>query len=491
LKPLVTARAAFTTPDLLGTILGGTSWAAWRTLIVAVMGESLTADELNIFTELTGREQGPPARVEELWAIVGRRGGKSRAAAALVIYLSACCDHSAALAVGERGVCLVLAQNQKQAGVVFGYIRGILKSVPALAPMIIHETADRISLSNGVDIEVRAASFRGLRGETCIAVVCDELAFWYSDDGGSLNPDSSIIAALRPSLATTSGMLIGIGSPHAKRGELWNAFRRDYGPNGDAAILVARAASRTMNPSLAQKVVDRAYERDPAAADAEFGGNFRSDLESFVSREAVDAAVFCDRLELPPIEDLTYFAFADPSGGSVDSMTMSVAHKEGDIVILDAIREIRPPFSPESVVADFSTLLRSYRLTSVHGDKYAGEWPREQFRKNGIEYLTADKPKSEIYRDFLPLLNSKQIELLDIPRLHAQLCGLERRTARGGRDNIDHAPGSHDDVINAAAGALVLAAGKKSGFDLNLYLRAFSPEGPVVPSRISRTLGLN
>jgi hypothetical protein len=34
---------------------------------------------------------------------------------------------------------------------------------------------------------------------------------------------------------------------------------------------------------------------------------------------------------------------------------------------------------------------------------------------------------------------------------------LERHTGRSGRDSITHAPGQHDDVINAAAGALLLA----------------------------------
>jgi hypothetical protein len=33
---------------------------------------------------------------------------------------------------------------------------------------------------------------------------------------------------------------------------------------------------------------------------------------------------------------------------------------------------------------------------------------------------------------------------------------LERRTSRGGRDSVDHAPGSHDDLANACAGALSL-----------------------------------
>ena len=36
-----------------------------------------------------------------------------------------------------------------------------------------------------------------------------------------------------------------------------------------------------------------------------------------------------------------------------------------------------------------------------------------------------------------------------------QLCSLERRTARGGKDSIDHSPGMHDDIANAVAGALV------------------------------------
>jgi hypothetical protein len=42
--------------------------------------------------------------------------------------------------------------------------------------------------------------------------------------------------------------------------------------------------------------------------------------------------------------------------------------------------------------------------------------------------------------------------LLDDPRLIDQLCALERRTARGGRDSIDHPPGAHDDVVNTVAG---------------------------------------
>lgn len=84
------------------------------------------------------------------------------------------------------------------------------------------------------------------------------------------------------------------------------------------------------------------------------------------------------------------------------------------------------------------------------GDRYAGEWPREQFRKRGVEYLESEDSKSEIYQNVLPLLNSRRAELLDVRRLARQLCAPERRTARGGGDSIDHSPGGHDDVANAA-----------------------------------------
>jgi hypothetical protein len=58
----------------------------------------------------------------------------------------------------------------------------------------------------------------------------------------------------------------------------------------------------------------------------------------------------------------------------------------------------------------------------------------------------------------LPLINSRATDLLDSERLVAQLVGLERRTARSGKDSIDHPPQFHDDVANAVAGALVLAS---------------------------------
>jgi hypothetical protein len=107
--------------------------------------------------------------------------------------------------------------------------------------------------------------------------------------------------------------------------------------------------------------------------------------------------------------------------------------------------------------------VKSYGCHAVTGDRYAGEWPRERFRAHGIEYNLAEKPKSEIYKDLLPLANSRRMDLLgkgvEATRMKNQMQALERRVGRGGRDSIDHPPNGHDDIINAAAGALVAGNG--------------------------------
>jgi hypothetical protein len=472
MKALMPMRTALEHPEIFGSILPGESWASWRILLIASMGEELTPSERLIFETLTGREREPAQIVDEFWAIIGRRGGKTRAIAVLGAYLAALVDYSDILAPGERASLPIMSASLWQANKAKQYLDGIFGGVPALRKLVTNETSDTISLTTMVDVECRPASFRTARGGTCCAVIGDEVAYWRSD--ATANPDVEILNAVRPSLATTGGPLICISSPYARRGELFAAYKRDFGPNGDPAILVAKAASRTMNPSLSEKVVARAYERDAAVASAEYGGEFRTDVESFISSDVVDAAIVPCRYELPFIDGVSYIAFVDPAGGSgSDAMTIAIAHNENGVAVLDVVREVRPPFSPESVVDDFVSLLAQYQIVEVSGDAWGGEFVREKFTGKGIRYNKSERVKSDVYKEFLPLMNSGKIELLDDRKLVAQLCGLERRTARGGRDSIDHPQiaSAHDDLINAAAGALVLASG--GGNFVDIWVQAY------------------
>ena len=136
---------------------------------------------------------------------------------------------------------------------------------------------------------------------------------------------------------------------------------------------------------------------------------------------------------------------------------MAIACLQG-VPTLAAIREVRPPFQPDAVVGEFSALMKSYGIHRAQSDKFAGDWPLQAFAKSGIRLEPSAKPKSDLYLELLPLLNGGRCALLDNPRLVAQLCGLERRTARSGKDSVDHGPAAnaHDDLCNAAAGALLL-----------------------------------
>ena len=442
-------RKWMTDAALLGKTFGDESWAAWRALLAGFFGLPLSDSEANIFHELTGRISLQTA-LDELWLVIGRRGGKSIISALLAVIVAVTFEARGRLSAGEVATVMVIAGDRKQARTVYRYITGLLHSCSMLKGMIKKERADGIELTNRVIIEVHSSNFRAVRGYTLLAAILDELAFWYSDGA---NPDAEIVSALRPGLGTLGGRLIGLSSPYARRGVLWETYREQYGKDGP--ILVAKAPTRTMNPTFPQDIIDKALANDEPRARAEYLAEFRTDVETFVPREVVEACVELGCRELAPVSKHRYFAFVDPSGGSADSMTLAIAHLEDGVGVLDAVRERRPPFSPEAVVKEFSELLRSYRLVSVMGDRYAGEWPRERFREHGIHYRVADKTKSGYYSALLPILNSGKAQLLDNDRLTHQLISLERRVSRGGKDSIDHPPKGHDDVANAVAGALV------------------------------------
>jgi len=456
MKPTISLRKALADKQLLGNALPGDTWASWRTLLIAAMGEALTDDERATFRALTGREHEPRQRVDELVAVIGRRGGKSKAVSALAAYLATLCEHP--LVRGERGVVLCIAPDQRQAKIILEYAEAALAESPILQQLIANRTADTLELTNRINIEVRAASFRRLRGPTYIAVIADEAAYWISDEWSS-NPDVEIVNAVKPGLLTTGGPLIVASSPYARKGVLWDAFRKHYGAKGDPRILVARGTSRDLNPSLPQAAIAREFEKDPIRAAAEFGANFRDDISAFIDREMVMACVDAGIHERVPMPGVTYYGFVDPSGGVHDAMTCSVSHvDDAGIVIVDAVREIAAPFDPDRATDEFAQLFKRYRINRVYGDKYAAEWTAQAFEKRGIRYWHSELPRSGLYLNLLPHLTTKTVRLLDNPRGVNQIANLERRTHRGGKDSIDHPDGAHDDIANAIAGVVYVAA---------------------------------
>ncbi len=452
----VSILEALDDPALFRPHFRGDTWKPWRAFLAALFGLPMDDDAATLYQHHTGRTEAPASAFKETALVIGRRGGKSRVLALVAVYLATFFDYAPYLAPGEVATIAIIAADRRQARSIFRFTLGLLRAVPMLAGLIEDETAETITLKNRVTIEIATASFRVTRGYTFAAVLADEVAFWRSDD--SANPDQEIIAALRPGLATIpSSVLLLASSPYRKRGVLYSAFTKHFGQDA-ARVLVWRGTTLEMNPGLDPAIVEEAYADDAEAASAEYGAEFRSDISDFIPRDVINACTVMGRFELPPVHGRNYVAFIDPSGGTgADSMTLAIAHRDGDKCILDAVREVRPPFSPEAVTIDFAAVLKTFGISRVTGDRYAGEWPRERLRTHGIQYELSEQPRSDLYRDVLPLLNSGRVELLNLPRLASQFCGLERRTSRSGRDSIDHAPGAHDDIANVVAGALLMA----------------------------------
>lgn len=451
----VTIRDAMTDRNLFGRTFAGESFAAWRALLSGFYGLTLTDDEAKTYASVTGRAEAPQEAHDELWLAVGRRGGKSHLAALVAVFEAAFRDHRPRLAAGEWATVLLIAADRAQARTLVRYIHGLFEH-PLLKPMVRRHHGEGVELVNNTAIEVGTASFRSVRGYTLAAAVCDEIAFWHNDGA---RPDAEIIAALRPALATLGGPLIALSSPYAKRGVLWENYQRHYGH--DSRILVAQAPSRTMNPDLAQRIVDDALANDPARASAEYLAEFRTDIASLLDPELIEDATRPTPLELPHATGVEYTAFADPAGGGADEFTLAIGHREGDAVVTDLVRGLHG--SPAEIAREYATVIKSYGIHRVTGDRYAGRWPRDEFGKHGVDYEVSELDRNGLYLELLAALNSGRVELPNCKKMARQMAGLERRTGRSGRDMIDHAPGGHDDRANAVAGMVAVALNNNGG----------------------------
>lgn len=437
----------------------GESWNTWRAVLSATFGLGLDKKQQEIFNSLSGGRKCPVRRVRELWVVAGRRSAKTHVSATVGAYLATIGAEIEGiidnLSPGERGVVSILAVDRKQAAVAFNYVKGIFNASPTLSNMVVKQLAESIELSNGLSIEVHTNSYKAVRGRTLIACILDESAFYMDVD--SANPDIEIYRAVLPSLATTGGILIGVSSPYAKRGLLYKKFRKNFGKDGD--VLVVQGSTRDFNPTISEEIIQDSELDDPLAARAEWGGQFRDDVEGFLSQEVVEAAQRSGPKEFPFDRDRSYYAFADPAGGGQDEFTIAIGHQYGGRGIVDVLRARKG--KPADIVGEYAVLLKQYQIYRVKMDRYAGSWPSDEFARHGITCLPIKKNKSELYVDVLAGFNSNRIELPPDDRIVPQFVQLERRTVRGGRGSIDHPPGGHDDRANAVAGLMSMIIAPK------------------------------
>jgi hypothetical protein len=434
-------------------------------VLKAAFAEPLTADALAKFKAVA--ERNPPTkRVRELAIIAGRGAGKDSAASLIAAYVAITFDPRGKLRPGEVATIAVCACDRDQAKIAFSYIRGLFEQVPALAAMVTRITADTIELSNRVTIEVHTNSFRSTRGRSFLCAIFDEASFFRSDDNFA-STDTELHAAITPGLARMPGsMLVMISTAHKRSGLLYERWKKFYGKDDDD-ILVVRGTTLQFNPTFDARIIAKSLADDPQVFGAEYNSEWRDDLATFIARDLIDSAVDSGVTVRPPQKVIQYKSFCDPSGGSGDSFTMAIAHADDETAVIDCLVEIRAPFNPDQATLQIAATLKSYGISSTISDRYAAQWVVVAFDRNGIKLEHSERDRSAIYLDCLPLFNAGRVKLLDNPRLVSQFAQLERRTFSTGKDRVDHGRAGHDDLCNAAAGAMVLAT-EKGGYDSSL-----------------------
>jgi len=464
-------------PNLFRSYLSGDpegpldSWRPWLAFLKCLYGLPVEESERQLIRTCTGRDPSKLSKdgYSECLLLCGRRSGKSKLIALVGAFEALFSGKERKLSPGEVGLVAVLSPTKAQSGIIHSYMRGVFDS-PLLVREVVEEKQEGFKLKNGVEIRVIVGDPRHVRGYTLLTALTDETSMFGLADESRVRSDAELIRALRPGLASTGGRLLCIATPYRAAGYCYKTYQRAYG-HDDCDVLCWSGPSLTMNPTLPPSVVERALAEDPPAPRSEFcvvPGAFREDVDTFITRQAVEALVIKGRYELPPQPGRRYAAFIDVSGGRHDDACLCIAHLQSDVVVLDLLERYPAPHVPAQAVADMAGHLKRYGLREAVGDQYSAEWARTEFELHGIAYRRTgrteyneglasirrvQKSKSELYVSLLPRLHSAQIELLDDDLLVSQLSSLERRVRSGGRDLIDHPPGAHDDLANSVAGA--------------------------------------
>lgn len=434
---------------------------AQRTLNKSIYGDPLTDEEHAIFTQCTGRQHYPGVAFEKAVVVAGARSGKdSRIACPIAVYEAVFGNHEAEAGKGEILMIPIVAPGEQSGAIAYGYISEYFLQNLLLRQMLAEPPREaQIRLTNGVRIKIFTCVPRALRGWSFPAAIMDEVAFYRQE--ASNDADREVEVAIeRGQVSFPHPKMLLISTPYAKTGLLYDNYVRYFG-HEDAEVLVWQAPTSLMNPSISAAKLAKRRRADASRASREYDANFLDDVTSFFPPELLEAATVEGRRELPPQPGIRYVAAVDPSGGTgADAFTLAIVHAEHrdgrPFMVQDVMRGWNSPrgekLALDGTVAEIAAVLARYGLYRVVGDRYAGEWPTQEFRKHAVAYEQADRDKSAAYIETEPWVTTGSIELLDHPELLREAGLLEKRLRAGGKKAlIDHPRGAHDDHPNALA----------------------------------------
>jgi hypothetical protein len=425
-----------TDPQLLGLSLS----TAQETLLRALDALPMSREHVDLYQHCTGRTALPAQPFPSATVLTGARGGKdSRIIAPCTLHTVLFGGHDHELGRGEHATVPVVMPTTRQTRITFNYLRDYVLGAPLLRARLADEpTQSELRFTNRHTVVCFACTGASLRGWSIPFGNMNELGFYRLE--GQADSDVEIQAAIRRGMvAFTHPRLLKVSTPYMRSGLLYDDVKRAFGVD-DPDLLVWKAPTALMNPSITARALDRERRIDPQRFAREFEAEFAEDIAAFLPADWVEAAVSRGVFGRAPQPGLRYVAATDPSGGGPDAFTFCVCHIEGADVTTARV-----------VVRELAEQARAYGVTEVVGDRYASGWVRQAFAEAGLRYRETPWDRSAAYGNVEPLFAQGRLDLLDHATAVREFLTLERRPSPGGKDRIDHPSHGHDDYSNVVA----------------------------------------
>jgi len=383
---------------------------------------------------------------EQLILRWGRRAGKSLCADVITIADAVLRDHLREhMRPGEPRVSAIICPRLDQAQSHIANIGRMLRSSPRLARMVVSETSDEITLSNGSQIKAFPCSARSIRGGAWSCLVLDEMGHFLTGEDGNAAGDR-VLEAAQPSLAQFGheARLVAISTPLWKSGAFFKLCER--AESGRFPYMVAlHATTAEANPNIAPDWLEDRRREDPDMFGREFEARWVDGASSYLN--SVDV-IACRRPEgiLAPRSGVTYEASLDPAFAN-DRFSMGVAHQEDGVAVIDGVWVWRRQ-GYENTLDEVQGIANAYSVRTLKTDQFCEAPVREGLAKRGLsaDYQPwSNESKSDAFSALKIGLNTRRVSLPDDSGLVEELCALEARPTPGGKVRIAAAGSAHDD----------------------------------------------
>jgi hypothetical protein len=473
---------------------------AWRACIRALYGSPLSDDERAIYARLAGGAEAPADAASEAIFVVGRRGGKSEQMARLAVYEAIHGGHAAALAPGQVGIVAIIGARREQALEIIGYARGLVESTPALKRLLEKDGAQTWSIAfrTGITIKIITADAVSVRSGTLVCAILDEACFLPHDGA---EPDTAIVAALRPGLAPLRGAprrrMIAISSAGTRRGWVYEAVQAHHG-HSDTGVMAIVATTTDANPNVDPSFLAAEKAKDPIRFAREYESIF-SDIvtDGWLSADLAGATDTARTGSTPRAEGLRYHIGIDQAFGSGDGFGIVVAASR--LTWADDRREVKTrsthvvhveghsptpgkPLSVHHMIERVKSVYLAYggrEHARVYIDQHCSAVLRTLLADKGIRaHVTpwtgsGENSKHARWSAVRDAMRSGELRLPNHPQLLSELANLRSTALPSGGERIEASVG-HDDVAHAMCLAVSEALRSPARFadgDLTWYER--------------------